>query len=94
MNKQTLVRTLIDHGMVLSFAEARRLIGQNCVKVNNKVAIDLDVLVESGDNIQVGNKKRFKLENSQILVSWASFENWCSTERRVQFSHFPLYRAS
>jgi len=55
-----LVRAMADHGMVVSFAEARRLIGKNCVKVNNKV-VSLDASVEPGDSVQIGNKEAIRI---------------------------------
>jgi len=58
--QRPIVRVLADHGLVVSFAEARRLIGQNCVKVNNKV-VGLDASVEPGDSVQILNREAIRI---------------------------------
>ena len=55
-----LVRAMADHGMVVSFAEARRLIGKNCVKVNNKL-VGLDTTVIPGDSVQILNREAIQI---------------------------------
>lgn len=56
-----LIEVLVEAGLANSKSEARRLLSQGGVKVNNEVVADLDFQMTSGDVLQKGKLKFLKI---------------------------------
>lgn len=52
-----LVKTLANERLVMSCSEARRVIAQGGVKINNESITDLDAEVQPGDIVQIGKRE-------------------------------------
>ena len=52
-----LVKTMAEEGLVVSCSQARRVICQGGVKVNDVTISDLDAEVKPGDTIQLGKRR-------------------------------------
>jgi len=58
----TLAGTISPYTSLASISDAKRLIKQNAVEVNEQIIIDPTFRVKSGDNIKVGNKTFLKVK--------------------------------
>lgn len=56
-NRGDIISTTVVAGIILSKSEAKRLIEQKAVKVNDKVIEEWDYTIKSGDIIQIGPRK-------------------------------------
>ena len=61
-NKGNIVSTTIAAGIILSKSEAKRLIDQGAVRINNEVVQEWDKPVKRGAVVQVGSKKFAKIK--------------------------------
>lgn len=61
-NKENIVQTIVVSGVVTSNSEAKRLIDQKAVKVNNQVVNDWSYKLKKGDIVKIGPRKFIKIE--------------------------------
>jgi len=61
-NGETILQTMIMAGIAPSKSEARRLIDQGAVKINDRVVSQGDQKVESGDIIKIGPRRFLKIK--------------------------------
>ena len=61
-NKGSTIQTMWAAGIASSISEAKRLVDQKAVKVNNKTIDDWEYKLESGDIVKVGPRKFIKVK--------------------------------
>lgn len=61
-NKENITQTMVAAGTAISSSEAKRLIDQKAVKVNNKVISDWGYKLKKGDVVKVGSRKFIRIE--------------------------------
>jgi len=61
-NKESIIQTIVASGVVTSNSEAKRLIDQKAVKVNDRVADDWGYKLKKGDIVKIGPRKFLKIE--------------------------------
>jgi tyrosyl-tRNA synthetase len=61
-NKKNIIKTIVSGGAAPSNSEAKRLIEQKAVKVNDKVIEDWEYELKSGDIVKIGPRKFLKIK--------------------------------
>ena len=61
-NKENIIQTIVASGVVTSNSEAKRLIDQKAVKVNDQVVDDWGYKLKKGDVVKIGPRKFIKIE--------------------------------
>ncbi len=61
-NKENITQTIVASGAVTSNSEAKRLIDQKAVKVNDQVVNDWGYKLKKGDIVKIGPRKFIKIE--------------------------------
>mgnify|MGYP001574456866 FL=1 len=61
-SKGNLASTAVAGGIILSRSEAKRLISQKAVKVNDRAVEDPDYELKKGDIVQIGPRRFFKVK--------------------------------
>lgn len=61
-NKENIVQTIVASGVITSNSEAKRLIDQRAVKVNNQVVSDWSYELKKGDVVKIGPRKFIKIK--------------------------------
>jgi tyrosyl-tRNA synthetase len=62
-NKGDIISTIVAAGIILSRSEAKRLIEQKAVKINNKTIEGWNDKLKSGDIIQIGSRRFIRVKN-------------------------------
>lgn len=61
-NKGDIISTIVAAGIILSKSEAKRLIDQGAIRINNEVVTEWVQPVNKGDVVQIGPKKFVKIK--------------------------------
>ena len=61
-NKENIIQTIVVAGIVSSKSEAKRLINQGAVKVNDKTVEEWEYKLKSGDTVKIGPRKFLKIK--------------------------------